>query len=94
MIKKEGRLAVKRPATGGMDQAAQQPAGKWRLEKHRELAGLHLAPTQTRHGALGGDPPDLLGGIEPRRVAVRGVPVVALHRVLLASDHRAGNVMA
>src|SRR6185369_12398488 len=58
VVEQEGRLAVERAAAGGMDQAAEQPGGERRLEKHRELAGLDLAPAESGDGAFGGDAAD------------------------------------
>jgi hypothetical protein len=44
LVKQEGRFAIERPATGGMHQATEQAGGERCFKKHREFAGLDLAP--------------------------------------------------
>ena len=77
-----------------MHEAGEQARRERRLEEHGEGAGLHLAPPEACHGTLGRGAADRRRVIELAGAAVRRVPVVALHRILLAGDDRARNVMA
>jgi len=92
----ERGLAVQGTTAGGMDQATEQAAGQRRVKQHRVFTSFQLFGTEPPGRPLGGAPPDGVGSIEQGRIAVGGIPVVALHplAVFLAGDHRARDIMA
>ena len=94
MVEQEGRLAVQGTAADRMHQAAEQAGRERRLEEHGKFARFDASTAQTGHRTLGGNAPDAGGIVKLAGAAPRRVPVVALHGILLAGDHRARDVVA
>ncbi len=93
-VEQERRLAVQTAAADRTHEVTEQPGRHGRLEQHGNFHGLQLARTQPAHAALARPAPHRLHRLEVLGGARDGVPVVALHLVALAGDHRAGEAVA
>ena len=93
-IHQKSRLAVKAAATYRVYKVADQRRSERCLEQHRHLAGLDLARTQTRQRTSCRVVADFLGRRDIACVTRRRIPVVALHGLVLAGDHRTREVVA
>jgi hypothetical protein len=92
-VDEEGRLAVERAAGNGMHEAADQAGRQRRLENHRAFARLQLARAEPRQGTPCGVIAHRCGVGKLPRIALRHIPVVALHVLACAGDHRAGYIV-
>ena len=93
-VEQERSLAVQAAAADRADEMPEQAGRDRRLEQHRHLHGLDLARAQPAHAALARLPPHRFHRLEILGSARDGVPVVALHLVALAGDHRARQAVA
>ena len=88
-VQQETRPPIQATAAHRAHPMSDQTRGDARLEQHRHLTGGNLARTQPRDGALASAPAQRLGGLQGVGRAGDAVPVVALHRLVLASNNRA-----
>ena len=85
----ERGAAIKARAAGGRHEVADERARDVRLEEDRHLGRRDAARAQPAHRALARAAAHGRGRLEPRRIALRAVPVVALHARRPRGDHAA-----
>src|SRR5262245_7340034 len=89
-VEEERALPVEAPAAHRRDEVPEEAVRHWRFEEHPGAAGADLPAAQARERPAPGVVADRLGPGKISGRALRRVPIVALHRVALGGDHRAG----
>src|SRR5439155_3516080 len=88
-VEEKRRLAIETAAACGVDVVTDEAGGDGRFVQHGTLEGRQLASSEAAGRAFAGDAAHFHRAFQIVRRSRHGIPVVALHRAVLFTDHRA-----